>query len=90
MQILFVDESGTPPAPGRAAESPLFVLGGVVIPEDAWAKVAADLRRLKTRFRVEGEIKWRYFAPPKGGQPHSLLRHSRVAKNLFSLAKGFS
>lgn len=72
MQILFVDESGTPPPPRNTDGDQLFVLGGLVVPEDFWAKIAADLRRVKTRYGITGEIKWRYFAPPKGGKPHSL------------------
>lgn len=73
MQILFVDESGTPPPLTKQNETPLFVLGGIVVPEDFWAKISADLRRLKDHFAIEGEIKWRYFAPQKpGSKPHSL------------------
>jgi hypothetical protein len=72
MQMLFVDESGTPPPPGKLDAAPLFVLGGIVVPEDFWAKIAADLRRLKAKYEIAGEIKWRYFAPPKGGKTHSL------------------
>jgi hypothetical protein len=80
MQILFVDESGTPPPPGRSATMPLFVLGGIVIPEDFWSKIAADLRRLKLKYRIVGEIKWRYFAPSKGGKAHSLSHLDAAVK----------
>lgn len=72
MHILFVDEFGTPPEADKAASQPFFVLGGIVIPEDIWAKLAADLARLKAHYGIEGEIKWRYFAPDKGGKPHAL------------------
>ena len=51
MQILFVDESGTPPPPEKMATTPLFVLGGIVVPEDFWSKLAADLKRLKLTTR---------------------------------------
>lgn len=81
MQILFVDESGTPPPPAKQNETPLFVLGGIVVPEDFWAKLAADLRRLKDHFKIEGEIKWRYFAPEKpGSKKHSLSHLNPVQK----------
>ena len=60
MHILFVDEFGTPPEADKAASQPFFVLGGIVIPEDIWAKLAADLARLKAHYGIEGEIKWRY------------------------------
>lgn len=72
MHILFVDESGSPPEREKAALQPFFVLGGVVIPEDIWAKMAGDLARLKTQYKISGEIKWRYFAPDRGGKAHAL------------------
>lgn len=75
MQILFVDESGTPPPPEKQKDTPLFVLGGVVVPEDLWYKLAADLRRLKDHFKIEGEIKWRYFAPEKPRAKRHSLSH---------------
>lgn len=75
MQILFVDESGTPPPPGKQHDTPFFVLGGLVVPEDFWSKLAADLNRLKTAFGITGEIKWRYFAPEKAGAKANSLSH---------------
>jgi hypothetical protein len=72
MHILFVDESGSPPEADKAAQQPFFVLGGIVIPEDIWAKMAGDLSRLKVQYAIQGEIKWRYFAPDKGGKPNAL------------------
>ncbi len=63
MQILFIDESGTPPAPDKTNNNPLFVLGGVIIPDDFWHRVKADLDGIKRKFDVTGEVKWRYFAP---------------------------
>ncbi len=63
MQILFVDESGTPPASDKIQNSPLFVLGGVIIPADYWHRVKADLDIIKKRYDIGNEIKWRYFAP---------------------------
>jgi hypothetical protein len=84
MQILFVDESGTPPPPARQNDTPFFVLGGLVVPEDFWAKLAADLRRLKEAFKIDGEVKWRYFAPEKAGSPkHSLSHLNAIQKETF-------
>lgn len=80
MHILFVDESGSPPEENKAASQPFFVLGGIVIPEDIWAKMANDLARLKTQYKINGEIKWRYFAPDKGGSPHALSHLSAADK----------
>lgn len=86
MQILFVDESGTPPPPEKQGIAQYFVLGGVVIPEDIWAKLAADLKRLKEHFNIDGEIKWRNFAPPQEGQKtHSLSHLSVVQKEELRL-----
>ena len=54
MQMLFVDESGTPPKPGKESLSPYFVLGGCVIPENFWHLVKADFRffdQVKKSFR---------------------------------------
>ena len=73
MHILFVDESGTPPPFAKAASTPLFVLGGVVIPEDLWRKLANDLAAIKDHYGIDGEIKWRYFAGQKpNSKPHGL------------------
>lgn len=84
MQILFVDESGTPPPIAKQNETPFFVLGGLVVPEDFWAKLAADLRRLKDHFKIDGEVKWRYFAPEReGSKKHTLSHLSAEQKETF-------
>ena len=83
MHILFVDESGSAPAEDKAASQPFFVLGGIVIPEDIWAKMAADLARVKEHYAIRGEIKWRNFAPEKGGKPHALSHLSSEQKELL-------
>ena len=72
MQFLFVDESGTPPTPEQSPRQPYFVLGGIVIPEDIWKKLADDLTQIKAHFNITGEIKWRYFSPTTKGKPHSM------------------
>lgn len=83
MHILFVDESGSAPEADKATSQPYFVLGGIVIPEDIWAKMAADLARVKAHYAIEGEIKWRNFAPEKGGKPHALSHLSAEQKELL-------
>lgn len=80
MQILFVDESGMPPPPEKTATTPLFVLGGIVVPEDFWSKLAADLKRLKQKYGISGEIKWRYFAPQKPGAKKSQSESSECRR----------
>lgn len=62
MQMLFVDESGTPPPVSKASQTPFFVLGAVCIPEKDWKSVATSLDRLKAKFKVVEEIKWRHFS----------------------------
>lgn len=81
MHILFVDESGSAPEPDKVALQPYFVLGGIVIPEDIWAKMATDLARLKAHYGIGGEIKWRNFAPDKGGKAHALSHLSAEQKD---------
>lgn len=78
MHILFIDESGNPPPPGKAGPTN-FVLGGVIIPEEIWPKLSADLKRLKRDFAVTGEIKWRYFIAGNRKPENSLL-HLEPAK----------
>lgn len=64
MYILFLDESGTPPASVQAAKGQkYFVIGGLTIPAAEWKSVAAKLHGLKTRNKLHGELKWRFFAP---------------------------
>lgn len=75
MHMLFIDESGSPPPPERSLASPYFVLGGVVVPEEVWGKLADELRRIKLRFEVAGEIKWRHFAPARDGRKPNALSH---------------
>lgn len=78
---MFVDESGTAPAPIQAASNAIFVLAGVIIPEDVWSKIRADLELGKSRHNIVGEIKWRYFAPSRAGsRSHALSHLDSVAK----------
>ncbi|MHB1220356.1 MAG: DUF3800 domain-containing protein [Alphaproteobacteria bacterium] len=62
MHLLFVDESGSPPKNG-AGDSKYFVVGGIIIPENAWHTLHDAILGLKLRYRIRGEIKWRYFSP---------------------------
>ena len=62
MHLLFIDESGTPPKPGKDHPH-YFVVGGIIIPETSWFRMRDGLDGLKARRKLRGEIKWRYFAP---------------------------
>jgi len=61
MHLLFIDESGSLSPKGKHRPDDKFVLGGIIISEDTWFKIDADLKALKKRYAVEKEIKWRYF-----------------------------
>lgn len=63
MQILFIDESGNTSTINKISDPPIFVLGGVIIPDDFWHKIKFDLDLIRKRHKIKGEIKWRYFAP---------------------------
>lgn len=75
MQMLFVDESGTPPPSNNIKGSPFFVLGGVIIPQEFWHRIKADLESTKRKFGISGEIKWRYFAPQNIASKKNSLSH---------------
>ena len=62
MHLLFADESGTPPKPGKAAPR-YFVAGAIIIPEHLWHRLRDALFGMKIRRKIRGEFKWRYFAP---------------------------
>lgn len=84
MHILFVDESGTPPPPEKASDTPLFVLGGISIPEHIWPTIANELAELKRDAGIEDEIKWRHFAPqPAGAKPNGLAHLDATKKELI-------
>lgn len=68
MHMLFVDESGSAPEADKAQENPVFVLGGLALREDVWVDMARSLAALKRHHGIEGEIKWRHFAPDKGSR----------------------
>ena len=95
MQILFVDESGTAPSLSNSADSPFFVLGGVIIPEEFWHQVKIDLEAIKKNFAIDGEVKWRYFAPQnKGAKVHSLSHLTAeekeiVRSNIFAILQKY-
>src|SRR5262245_43055753 len=64
MYILFADESGTaPPSFAQAKGQKYFVIAGLTIPDGEWRNVAAKLQGIRTRYKLRGELKWRFFAP---------------------------
>ncbi len=65
MHLLFIDESGSLSPVGKHKPDDKFVLGGIIISEDTWFKIDSDLKYLKKKYRIEKEIKWRYFFQAK-------------------------
>ena len=79
MQILFIDESGTAPPPNKKV--PYFILGGVIIPDSVWRQIKHQLDKIKKENKIQGEIKWRYFAPTNDDKDNSLSHLSQESKD---------
>jgi hypothetical protein len=75
MQLFFIDESGTIPPKDKTSDINFFTLGGIVISEDLWYELDKELTKLKLRFNIVGEIKWRYFAPQHPNAKLNPLSH---------------
>ena len=73
MHILFIDESGTPPKPGKPHPR-YFVVGGIILPENAWHRIRDAMLGLKIRYGIRGELKWRYFSPDNSDRINPMLR----------------
>lgn len=80
MHLLFVDESGSPPKSG-ADDSKYFVVGGIIIPENAWHALRDAVLGLKLRYKIRGEIKWRYFSPHNGDSKNPMRNLSHAIRN---------
>jgi hypothetical protein len=85
MHILFVDESGTPPKPTAPNPKPYFIIAGVAMPTNSWPSLSAALVSLKAeaKFRVRGEIKWRFFGEQNPEAVNSVSHLSKEDRNEF-------
>ncbi|MEL6583241.1 MAG: DUF3800 domain-containing protein [Pseudomonadota bacterium] len=83
MYICFIDESGTPPKPTATNPTPFWVLAGVIIHEAQWKNIADELVALKHRYRVRGEIKWRYFGPHNNDPDNSVAHLDQSKRDDF-------
>jgi hypothetical protein len=82
MNILFIDESNTPlPKEKIKDDKKLFVLSGLIIPEEYWKELNKAFNSILQRNHVKGEIKWRFFSPNKGQTPTSISHLSQEEKN---------
>jgi hypothetical protein len=73
LHIFFIDESGTPPKPNVTTPK-YFVVGGVIMPEGVWHRVRDLMLGMKLRYKIRGEIKWRFFSP-HNEEPKNPMRH---------------
>lgn len=85
MHLCFIDESGTPPKPGKVTRRNYFVIAGVIMHEAQWHRIAAEVKRLRERpdFNVRGEIKWRYFGPGNTDPDNSVAHLPQVKRDEF-------
>lgn len=95
MQLFFIDESGTIPPKNKSTNSEVFALGGVIIPEDLWLEVNKELVVIKNKYKINGEIKWRYFSSQKEGAKEHELSHlnstekEKLRIDLYNVLKRF-
>ena len=82
MHLLFLDESGTPPKPERAAGR-YFVIAGLIIPEGAWHHVAKEFVAIKRKYEVTGEVKWRFFGPDNKDADNSVAHLNEAQRGAF-------
>lgn len=71
MQLLFLDESGQI-TPQNKNHSKYFVIGGVSISENHWHALYKNLNQIKKEYKIDSEIKWRYFSPNNNDEKNGL------------------
>jgi hypothetical protein len=78
-----MDESGHVPSRRRVENVPYFVIAGLIIPETYWRDMAAEFERTKRlpMFKVQGEIKWRYFGAENDDPKNPLLHLDQNLRN---------
>ena len=80
MHFCFIDESGTPAKQGRS-DPKIFVMAGIIIPEDTWHTVREKLVGLKREKKFKGEVKWRFFAPNNTDEENHMREWSQEQRN---------
>jgi len=93
VHLFFIDESGSLSPIGKQGPEDKFVLGGIIISESIWFNIDTDLKQLRKKYNVTGEIKWRYFFAHKD-KPTPLSHLSPEPKeqfrtDLFSIIKQY-
>ncbi|MGC1878771.1 MAG: DUF3800 domain-containing protein [Rhabdochlamydiaceae bacterium] len=80
MHLFFIDDAGSI-SPGKKIANNHFVLGGLVIPEDQWHNLERDFSQITRSFKIEGEIKWRFFGQKKGREDkENTLSHLTIVE----------
>lgn len=83
MLLCFVDESGSPPSADRATYRRYFVIAGLIMHESQWHGVAEEVRQLRRKFEVTGEIKWRYFGQENTDKDNSVAHLDQATRDTF-------
>lgn len=83
MYLCFVDESGHVPSKARAEIVGNFVIAALMVPESQWQGIASEFASAKRRFKVEGEIKWRYFGPNNDEKGNSVAHLEMAERHKF-------
>lgn len=82
MHLLFIDESGTPPKP-QNCDGRYLVIGGLIIPDAVWYGVSRELNKLRARFKVEKEIKWKHFGQLKDDGRNAVIHLTNKQREAF-------
>lgn len=84
MHLCFIDESGSAPTSAKS-QTRYFVIAGLIIPEAQWHGIAEEFQVLKdnTRYRVRGEIKWRYFGAQNNDPKNTVQHLSQTLRDRF-------
>lgn len=85
MHLCFIDESGSPPKPGKVGNRHYFVIAGLIMHEAQWHGICDEFKKLKNHadYKVRGEVKWRYFGPDNTDPDNSVAHLSVDARNSF-------
>ena len=93
MHLFFLDESGTV-IPKNKKHTKHFIIGGVIIPEIHWHEIYKKLRDVKKQYKINSEIKWRYFSPnnqeQENGMKHlSFDERNEVREKLYNIITSY-
>ena len=83
MHLCFIDESGTPPNQPND-KHPYFTLGGAIIQDKDWREIANKVQGFRTRHKIRGELKWRYFSPHNSSSENPMLGKNAEERKALS------